>query len=295
MSGGFVSRAVSYAAGSQLRDASRQHLPSWAGGHGNEAGQRGKETDSRLGARLRAESVLAASKAAGAGGVAAVAGAAGAAGAAAGAASSGRPTGSNGQTSGAAAEHQAGWLGRLRGSGNPRAYSPPPLAGADGGGVAAGGGGLQRPSWRQEDFDAEMLEASLREQHQPVSAEQANSARDSLAAATQAAVGSLIADQGPRARQHLAYQALGEWTPQEREAVRTLAAASPEVRAQAFAEGGGSTTGFGESAEVVAGRASTSAAGAAAAPGAAAGEAANGGTRLRSPQDQPRPTDGSGA
>ena len=74
VSGGFVSRAVSYAAGSQLRDVSRQHLPSWAGGHGSGAGQRGKETDSRLGARLRAESVLAASKAAGAGG-AAVAGA----------------------------------------------------------------------------------------------------------------------------------------------------------------------------------------------------------------------------
>ena len=30
--GGFVSRAVSYAAGSHLREASRQHLPGWAGG-----------------------------------------------------------------------------------------------------------------------------------------------------------------------------------------------------------------------------------------------------------------------
>ena len=244
VSGGFVSRAVSYAAGSQLRDVSRQHLPGWAGGHGSGAGQRGKETDSRLGARLRAESVLAASKAAGAGG-AAVAGAAGVAGAAAGAASRGGTAGSTSAANGST-EHQAGWLGRLRGGGNPRAYSPPPLAGADGG-AAAGGGGLQRPSWRQEDFDAEMLEASLREQHQPVSAAQAKSARDSLAPATQAAVGSLIADQGPRARQHLAYQALGEWTPQEREAIRTLAAASPEVRAQAFTDTAGSTAGFGES------------------------------------------------
>ena len=248
VSGGFVSRAVSYAAGSQLRDVSRQHLPGWAGGHGSGAGQRGKETESRLGARLRAESVLAASKAAGAGG-AAVAGAAGAAGAAAGAASRGGTAGSTGAANGST-EHQAGWLGRLRGGGNPRAYSPPPLAGADGGAAAAaGGGGLQRPSWRQEDFDAEMLEASLREQHQPVSAAQAKSARDSLAPATQAAVGSLIADQGPRARQHLAYQALGEWTPQEREAIRTLAAASPEVRAQAFTDTAGSTAGFGETAE----------------------------------------------
>ena len=56
---------------------------------------------------------------------------------------------------------------------------------------------------------------------------------------TQGAVQSLVADHGPRARQHLAYQALGEWTPEQREAIRTLAAASPEVRAQAFADGSG--------------------------------------------------------
>ena len=154
------------------------------------------------------------------------------------------------------------------------------------------------PSWRQEDFDAEMLEASLREQHQPVSAEQAKSARDTLAPATQAAVGSLIADQGPRARQHLAYQALGEWTPQEREAIRTLAAASPEVRAQAFADGGGSMAGFGESAEPAAGK-TTAPAGASSAstvtpPAAGASQGSNGGTRLRAPQDQPRSADGGG-
>jgi hypothetical protein len=292
MSGGFVSRAVSYAAGSQMRDSARQHLPGWAGGHGGDAGQRGKETDSRLGARLRAESVLAASKAAATGGAAvgAVAG-----GAAAGAASGGRAGGPVGTTAGST-ERQAGWVGRLRGSGNPRAYSPPPLAGSDGG-VAAAGGALQRPSWRQEDFDAEMLEASLREQHQPVSAEQARSARDRLAPATQAAVGSLIADQGPRARQHLAYQALGEWTPQEREAIRTLAAASPEVRAQAFSDGSGSMAGFGESAEPAVAGAPVPAGPAAPTvtpPATGAGEASNGGTRLRSPQDQPRPGNGSG-
>jgi hypothetical protein len=97
-----------------------------------------------------------------------------------------------------------------------------------GAGTVGGGG------WRQEDFDAEMLESSLREQHQPVSAEQARQAREALSPATQAAVRNLIAEHGPRARQHLAYQALGEWTPQEREAIRTLAAASPELRAQAF-------------------------------------------------------------
>jgi hypothetical protein len=286
VSGGFVSRAVSYAAGSQLREASRQHLPGWAGGHGSQAGQRGKETDSRLGARLRAESALAAGKAAGAVGVAAASGVAAAPAAAAGAASSGRLAGANGPA-GAATVHQSAWLGRIRGSRNLRAYSPPPLAGAESAG--AGSGALQRPSWRQEDFDAEMLEASLREQHQPVSAGQARTARDSLEPATQAAVGSLIADQGPRARQHLAYQALGEWTPPEREAIRTLAAASPEVRAQAFGDASGSTAGFGDSTEPPAGRPSASG-GSPMTPGA--GGASNGGTRLRSPEDQPPPADG---
>ena len=180
----------------------------------------------------------------------------------------------------------------MRGSGNARAYSPPPLAGREG--AVGAGGGLQRPSWRQEDFDAEMLEASLREQHQPVSAEQAGQARDALSPATQGAVGALIADQGPRARQHLAYQALGEWTPQEREAIRTLAAASPEVRAQAFGDSAGSTAGFGESAEPAVSNASAAPAGASAPGSPAAGTrpGGNGGTRVRAPQDQPKSTEG---
>ena len=64
---------------------------------------------------------------------------------------------SNGST-----EHGSGWLGRVRGAGKSNAYSPPPLAGNQA--KIAARGGLQRPTWRQEDFDAEMLEASLREQ-----------------------------------------------------------------------------------------------------------------------------------
>ncbi len=146
-----------------------------------------------------------------------------------------------------------------------------------------------------------MLEASLREQRQPVSAGQAKQALDALPAPTQGAVESLVADHGPRARQHLAYQALGEWTPEHREAIRTLAAASPEVRAQAFSEGGESTAGFGESAEPAAGRVAGSGADHAAATHAAAtparGTSGNGGngTRARSPQDQPRPDDGGGS
>jgi hypothetical protein len=141
-----------------------------------------------------------------------------------------------------------------------------------------------------------MLEASLREQRQPVSAGQARQALDSLPAPTQGAVESLVADHGPRARQHLAYQALGEWTPEHREAIRTLAAASPEVRAEAFSESGHSTTGFGESAEPAVERvAGSSADSAAATPARSATGNGGNGTRPRSPQDQSRPDDGGGS
>ena len=289
VSGGFVSRAVSYAAGSQMRDATRQHMPGWAGGHGAASDQRSRATDSRLGARLSAESVLAASKAASSGATAAGVGAA-----TAGVAPAARGGASNG-TSDGSAERGSGWRQRARGVTNARAYSPPPLASSQG--AVAASGGLQRPSWRQDDFDAEMLEASLREQRQPVSAGQARKALDALPAPTQGAVGSLVADHGPRARQHLAYQALGEWTPEHREAIRTLAAASPEVRAQAFSDGGHSTAGFGESAEPAAWRvagsgADSSAAGVSAR--SATGDGGNG-TRARSPQDQRRPDHGGGS
>jgi hypothetical protein len=287
VSGGFVSRAVSYAAGSQLRDSARQHMPGWAGGHGGSSDQRARWTDSRLGARLSAESVLAASKAASAGGTA---GAGAAAGAGVGSASR---SGASAGTAGGSAEPGSGWMQRVRGATNARAYSPPPLASQQG--AVAASGGLQRPSWRQEDFDAELLEASLREQRQPVSTEQARQALDALPVATQGAVQSLVADHGPRARQHLAYQALGQWTGQEREAIRTLAAASPEVRAQAFSDGRESTAGFGESAEPEVGRVAGSGADSAAAT-PARGVTGNGGngTRARAPQDQPRPDAGGG-
>jgi hypothetical protein len=286
--GGFVSRAVSYAAGSQIRDSARQHMPSWAGGQGGSSDQRSRATDSRLGARLSAESVLAAGKAASAG---ATAGAGGAVGA--GVASASRSGAAKGGAGGSA-EPGSGWLQRVRGSANARAYSPPPLASQQG--SVAASGGMQRPSWRQEDFDAEMLEASLREQRQPVSTEQAKQALDALPASTQGAVESLVADHGPRARQHLAYQALGEWTPDQREAIRTLAAASPEVRAQAFSDGGNSTAGFGETAEPAThGVGGASADSAAATPAPSATGNGGNGTRARAPQDQPRADDGGSA
>ena len=267
-----------------MRDATRQHMPSWAGGQGGSNDQRSRATDARLGARLSAESVLAASKAASAGGTAGAVAAVGA-----GVASASRGGTSNG-TAGGSAERGSGWLQRVRGATSARAYSPPPLASSQG--EMAASGGLQRPSWRQDDFDAEMLEASLREQRQPVSAGQARQALDALPAPTQVSVESLVADHGPRARQHLAYQALGEWTPDQREAIRTLAAASPEVRAQAFSDGGGSTAGFGESADPKV-RSAGGPVGSSAA-NSAAGSAGNGdnGTRARNPQDQPRPDGG---
>ena len=250
VSGGFVSRAVSYAAGSQMRDAARQHMPGWAGGHGGSqrsalAGDRlspGRTTERRERAgrqqgreRRRRRRALSRAVAAGV------------------ASASSRSGASNGTSDGSAEPRLRLAATRPR-CGQARARTRRRRWRVRQGAVAASGG-LQRPSWRQEDFDAEMLEASLREQRQPVSAGQARQALDALPAPTQGAVQSLVADHGPRARQHLAYQALGEWTPEQREAIRTLAAASPEVRAQAFSDGGDSTAGFGESAEPAAGSA----------------------------------------
>ena len=225
-----------------MRDAARQYLPGLAGGGRRAGDQRAQASDSRLGARLSTESVLAASKAVGGGAAGVAAGAAGASGVGSGARAGGAK-GAGGSSGGSG----AGGLRRARGGGSGRAYSPPPLASRQG--AVAEAGGLRRPSWRQDHFDAEMLEASVREQRQPVSGEQARQARDALPASTQGAMQSLVADYGPRARQHLAHQAMGEWSPDEREAIRTLAAASPEVRAQAFSDAGGSMSAFGESAD----------------------------------------------
>jgi hypothetical protein len=287
--GGFVSRAASYAAGSQMRETARQHMPSWAGGRA--AGdQRPGGADSRLGTRLSAESVLAASKAAGAGAGAAGMAAAGGGGAASvGAASVGR--GGNGGAPAGSGESGPGWMSRVRGGGNGLSYSPPPLASHQD--AVAASGGLQRPSWRQDHFDAEMLEASLREQRKPVTPEQASQAADALPETTRAAVQTLAADHGPRARQHLAYQALGEWTPGQREAIRTLAAASPEARAQAFGDGDGSKSGFGTPADP----APAPAGAGSPVSGPSDDRGANGGTKAqaRQPQDQPPADRGGGS
>ncbi|HYB22449.1 MAG TPA: hypothetical protein VED41_01540, partial [Solirubrobacteraceae bacterium] len=133
LGGGFASRAVSYAAGSQLRDTARQHLPAWAGGHPTSNSAQPAEAESRTGTRLRQAATLA--------GASATGGATGAAAAAAGGGLSGGKVAGAGGSAGTAAG--AG--------GNGRSYTPPETAQASAAGEA-GQGGLQTPSFREHDF-----------------------------------------------------------------------------------------------------------------------------------------------
>ena len=218
LGGGFASRAVSYAAGSQLRDTARQHLPGWAGGQPTSSNEQTAQAESRTGTRLRQAATLAGASATG-----------GATGAAAAAAGGGASTGN--------VAAPAGRPGR-----------PPPVPAPAGTGARtrrrrprrrnaagqAGQGGLQTPSFREQDFANETFEARFRERTSPVSAEQATAALEALPADTQRGIGQLVSEHGAGAREHLAYQAMGEWSSEEREALRTLAAASPEIRAQAL-------------------------------------------------------------
>jgi len=216
LGGGFASRAVSYAAGSQLRDTARQHLPAWAGGQSSSSSEQSVQSESRTATRLRQAATLA--------GASATGGTAGVAAATAGGAASieSAASGSTGPT--------------VTGSGgNGRSYTPPPTAQAHTA-SHAGEAGLQTPSFREQDFANETFEARFRDRTSPVSAEQARAALQALPADTQRGIGQLISEHGAGAREHLAYQALGDWSPDEREALRTLAAASPEIRAQALGD-----------------------------------------------------------
>ena len=65
LGGGFASRAVSYAAGSQLRDTARQHLPAWAGGQPTSSNEQPAQAESRTGTRLRQAATLAGASATG--------------------------------------------------------------------------------------------------------------------------------------------------------------------------------------------------------------------------------------
>jgi len=211
LGGGFASRAVSYAAGSQIRDSVKGQLPSWAAGHSTPTSAPASDPTSRTGSRLRSAATLAGAAATGGSGAAAAMGGAAVSGSA-------LPTGS----------------ATASGPASRRAYTPPPTAQANTSGQALQSG-LQTPSFagREQDFANETFEAQFRERSNPVSAGQAQGALASLPADTQRGIGQLVSDHGAGAREHLAYQALGEWSPHERDALRTLAAASPDVRAQA--------------------------------------------------------------
>ena len=117
--GGFASRAVSYAAGSQMRDVAKQHLPGSLGGR-SDAGQAESATAGRL---RRAATVAGAAASGGAG--AAAAGAAAARGATASGAAGATGAGSALSAAGTGAETAAG-------SANGRAYTPPQSARARG-------------------------------------------------------------------------------------------------------------------------------------------------------------------
>jgi hypothetical protein len=215
LGGGFASRAVSYAAGSQMRDTVRGHLPGWAGGQTAQPGGQPAQAESGTGGRLRQAATLA--------GAAATGGTLAGAAAASGAGSAPVIGGPAGGSSSAA--------------GSGRAYAPPPTAQANATGHPLQSG-LQTPSFagREQDFANEKFEAQYRERTSPVSAEQAKAALAALPADTQRGVGQLVSDHGAGAREHLAYQAMGEWSQPEREALRILAAASPDIRAEATSE-----------------------------------------------------------
>ena len=115
--------------------------------------------------------------------------------------------------SGAAARREQPAPARA-GAANGRAYTPPPTAQASAAGQALQNG-LQTPSFagREQDFANEKFEAEFRERTNPVSAEQAKAALASLPSDTQRGIDELVSDHGAGAREHLAYQAMGEWSP----------------------------------------------------------------------------------
>ena len=146
LGGGFVSRAVSYAAGSQIRDAARQHLPSWAGGQTERRSRRARPAPGcatrrrspvpppRAAVRARVQRWRAAAE----------------------------PELAQRTARRVRGQRVLAGLGRRNG----RAYTPPPSARAR----AAGEGlqnGLQTPSFRGEDFASEKFEAEYRARTEP--------------------------------------------------------------------------------------------------------------------------------
>ena len=237
LGGGIASRAVSYAAGSQLRDTLRGHLPGGAGSEMAQAGGQSGQAESRTATRLRQAATLAGATATG--------------GSMAGAAASTCRRG----------RHRSGRSGRNdRGTGHRcggrRWQRARVHAAADRASQRAG----QPVAERAADPELRRPRAGLRERDvrgavpradQPrVAPSRPTAALESLPENTQRGVGQLVSEHGAGAREHLAYQALGEWSPEEREALRTSAAANPDVRAQAIDEVVGGEPSAGEASGV---------------------------------------------
>jgi hypothetical protein len=228
LGGGFLGRAASYAAGSQMRETAKQHLPEGLGGRGAEQ----PKAESSLGRKLRTGATAAGIAATGgtAAGAAAVGGSATSAG---GSGASTRVSSSASSADGAAT---AGGSKTAAAGSDPRAYTPTPLAQARASGQALQTG-LREGPFHEERFNDEMEQAQAREDANPVTAGEARAALAALPSDTQQAVGQLASKHGEDARPYLADQATRDgWWPEEREAMRTLTAATPEVRSEALQE-----------------------------------------------------------
>ena len=173
LGGGFASRAVSYAAGSQIRDAAKGHLPTWAGGQSPRTdADRQAESRTATGSATPRRSPVPQP-----------------------------PVGREPvrrSTGGGAGTVSAGAGGTRRHRGpvrrppaNGRGYTPPPTAQANASGQPLQNG-LQTPSFagREHDFANETFEAQFRERTNPVSAEQAMAALASLPETPSAVSGS---------------------------------------------------------------------------------------------------------
>jgi hypothetical protein len=219
LGGGFVGRAVSYAAGSQLRDTARQHLPASLGGRSSE-----QQSESGLGRELRT--------------AATAAGIAGTGGTAAGAAAVSRGASARtGATSAVTGAVPATGAKTTNGAGG---YKPPPLAQAKASGQALQTG-LKNVPFDEEHrarFDDEMEQAQASADANPVTVGEARAALTELPRETHQSIGGLAAkygNDGEKTRRVLAHQATSDgWSDGERDALRTLAAATPDVRGQAL-------------------------------------------------------------
>jgi hypothetical protein len=229
ISGGFVSRAVSYAAGRAVSNAASQHIPEAWGGT--------KKSDSNSSSAGEAKSGTGKSARTGQAAKTAAAGAAAAATGGVSVAATGTGAGAGvGAGAGAGADAREG--ARAGAAPTVPGYQRPPTAQARAGGAQGTQHGLPTPAFRKEDFDNEMYEAEHRQRNSPVSVQQARQALQSLPESTRQGVADAVSASSGNdgGRRELAYRATaGDWSSQQREAIRTLAAATPEVRSQALA------------------------------------------------------------